>query len=229
MPTENPLRPLTQLLLFGVAVLAAGCIAVSPHQTGRTLGKGGISASGSYNFGMANEGQVFRIKEDIEAADKSNQVQVHLVEVGVQAALNERLDCGLRLNNTGHFTLHLKGQIIGSKQSLVASSLGAEAGVNAFGLLSTLAGYHVALSSFNSLHLTDYLALGFSPRYVFVNVDNYGPINLKYNTSMLGYSVGLFAGRKHMFSIEFSQYAIDLPYRISHAPMLSAGLCLRIQ
>jgi hypothetical protein len=124
--------------------------------------------------------------------------------------------------------MHLKGQIIGDKNSMVASSLGAEAGINPLGLMSIMAGYHVAFSSFNSIHLTDYLALGFSPRYIYVNVNAYGPFDLSYDTSMFGYSAGLYAGRKHIFSLEFSQYAIDLPYRISHSPMISAGLSFRI-
>ncbi len=230
MAKLKKIRLLNLLFFIGSTSIFVGCISVSPHQTGRTLGEKGAVLHGSYNFGMVNEGQVFRgDKGSTEIRDDDNTT-LHLIEVGAQAALNENIDIGFRMNNSGHFTGTLKGQILGNKSSLFASSMGTEAGFNAFGIVSVMAGFHVAFSSFNSLHVTDYLAIGFSPRYIFVDVSGYGPFkSWSYSGSMLGYSAGLYAGRKHIFSLEFSQYALDMPYRAYHSPIISLGVNFRLQ
>jgi len=87
--------------------------------------------------------------------------------------MKENLDLGLKANPSFHFTGTGKFQFIGDKESLFASSLGFDIGIDPLGIVFGGMSYSSSISIYNSIHPTNYLAITLSPKYNYLGFTNF--------------------------------------------------------
>ena len=150
------------------------------------------------------------------------------MELGAFHGITETLDLGLKINSTLQITGISKYQIIGSKKSKFASSVGLDIGLNLFTSSYGVLFYNGKLSIYNSYHFTDKIALTLSPSY---NLARNEKILIEEDPTttykIYGYSVGLIFGQKKQLSIELSQFKNNEPFRFDIKPIVSLGYSIK--
>jgi hypothetical protein len=205
--------------LFLLITLAfQACVSINSNQTGRSLGKGNNSVSGWANYGSA---------KDIEYYSLWDNDRYIFAEGRYMHGVNEDFDLGVTLNLATFFIVNTKYQVLGSKKSLFASSIGLDMGATPVTLMHAMTiGYMTSLKSFNSIHFTEKAGFTFTPTYIFLGRSQFseaygGPYRINHN--LLGYSFGLFYGKKQTFFLEVSNLSTIQNFQPTPEPTISLG------
>ena len=188
-----------------------GCVTLNSNQSGRTLGKG--KSNFSWDFTGGN------MEKPLYTDKKENYV----TNFGYSRGLTENFDIGLALNSGNSLTIKTKYQFLGNKESIFASSIGFDASIDFLGTITANGIAHYGFSSaiYNSIHITDYLAIIAVPKYIlFVSHEFPGEVH----NNIYGYSTGIMLGKNHHFVLEISQFVNNKRYSFKTAPHFSFGI-----
>ena len=175
------------------------CVSLSTLQSGRTLGKHGTELGVHYIGGKYS--QILDNSED----------HAPVIGLKMQFGLTKNFDLGFSADYTSMISAHLKYQFLGSKTSLFAVSGGFETGFNFAGLLSGLSINYLTVPLYSSFHPQKYIALYYSPRYIFASDYQYAseskdPMGLRDRANLFGNSSGFSFGTKHKVLFEIQHF-----------------------
>ena len=118
---KSPMRSIIRItFLLTTIVFVTSCIPLNSMQTGRTVGKGASSGSGSYNVG--------KLDPDVFTADGGTGYN-HIIELQVNHGITEKMDVLAKINSSLYMSAGGKFQFAGNDSSILASSIGLELGV----------------------------------------------------------------------------------------------------
>lgn len=154
-----------------------GCVSLTSIETGRTVGRGEFDLTLSVTSGDYSEASIGGPNdddpEDHDARwDESYAGNYYpVVEVSGTGGIGERTDLGVRVNSALFVSTRIKQQLVGSKTSLLAASVGARAGINlGAALVGAVAYTHGSLPVYVSLHPADEIAFYAIPQYAVTTV-----------------------------------------------------------
>ena len=222
-----------RLLVFSlVLVTQCGCLTLTASETGRTVGKGTAeitvsAASGTYADqsigGPSDDG-----RDDAADEDAYPGRYIPVVEVGGIIGIGENTDLGFQVDTAQFFSARVKQQLLGTKSSFFAASIGLEGGINpgafAFG---GVAYWYGTVPVYLSLHPREKIALYAVPRYTLTSVNVLDPSSVErtgsvWNDPALTYGVAI--GRDRRVAVELSHFG-DASFLPSH---VSVGFSLRL-
>ena len=213
------IEKMKRLLLLIIPLVLMSCVSLNSHQTGRTVGEGSLSIFGNFNFGNIETEEYFDIIEGLPIDSGT----FYVAEIGGLYGIKENLDLGFKINSTLFTTVMTKLQFAGNKESLFASSVGLDIGTSIVGASN----FGASLSSFNSIHPTDYLAFTLTPRYTYLSLS--GGAGDYLGNNIYGYSAGFIIGRRHQFSFEVSQFVNNTAFSFDAKPIISLGYIWKIK
>lgn len=150
--------------------------------------------------------------------------QVFLGDMGVYFSASENLDLGVRANSTTMFSVCGKYQIAGTKQSLLAVSVGGEAGAYLGYVFLDQTAYSTGTALYTSVHPRPNLAFTLSPRYyslVIKDNNNWNARPSKYD--FVGYTGGIVLGQEYQVVVEVAQMVGNAPFTFNSRTLLSLG------
>ncbi len=212
------LNNLRILCLLSLLISISACANFDTTQTGRSIGKNNMSYSGSFNFRAFD-------KSDISL--DSDSILPFSAQARLYYGLNDNFDIGLSINSSSLMTLHSKYQIIGSKNSFYAASIGADIGCATLStFLTKTSAYTGSFRIYNSFHLNDKFGVTFHPAYIyFAKSQNSNKLGGPYDryANIYGLSSAVFYGKSFKVFLETSYFGSFNNDVIKLRPSLSIG------
>lgn len=156
-----------------------GCVSLTSIETGRTVGQGEFDLTLSVTSGEYSEASIGGPNDDDPENDDVDADRYEsyagnyypVAEVSGVGGLGERTDLGFRANSALFVSTSIKQQLVGSKTSLFAASVGARVGINLGAALAGGVAYtHGSIPVYVSLHPTDEIAFYAIPQYAVTTV-----------------------------------------------------------
>jgi hypothetical protein len=158
-----------------VALVAPGCLSVATLDTGRTVGKGAVEVAGGAAAGgfgqtsLSGSNDTGAPSDDDEGIDDTVSPVVPVVELAATYGLGPRTDVGVRFDTALFGAARLKHQVLGTRTSPLAASVGLEVGASPMALLVGGVGYGYASAPLVvSYHPHEAFAVYAAPRYTVV-------------------------------------------------------------
>ena len=213
-------------LFFVVAFLLVsqcGCLSLTTMETGRTVGKGASDLSLSVTSGRYAETSIGGPNDDAdlkEGETNDNDISTTdyypVIEAGGVLGVGERTDIGVRLNSSFFASASMKHQLIGSKTSLFATSIGVRGGVNPMAALvgGVLYGYGIVPVYLSFHPPNSRFAVYAVPQYAITNITvlatppgggRSNPVSWGYT----GITGGVAYGERYRIAIEATHVGID--------------------
>lgn len=203
-----------QLGICALFFLMTSCVSINSLQDGKTLGRNNLEIG--MNADLSGLTNLVVVDENIHWAQFETVARIGVLE---------KLDIGIKFNNTAYAAMNAKYQILGDQKSIFASSLGLEFGAN---IIAETKEFYGLVTSYNSLSFFENnVHFIFSPKYAF---QRDAKLRTTDERHMLGLSYGLLVGNKIRMGIEtthfrvfnginlpqnINQYSICMTYRIS--------------
>jgi hypothetical protein len=190
------------LVLF--MVLLTGCVSLSSLQSGRTLGKGKRELATNINFGEYQTSTAHELLPELK--------NIPIIEFAGTVGVRDNLDLSFKFNTAFNLTGQIKYQFIGDKKSLIASSIGGDAGFNMGSPGSGIfLDFYLSIPLYLSIHPTEKLAFYLTPRLChstfLIAGDPIGDGEIYKETKHLNYAAftyGIMFGKTQRFMIEIS-------------------------
>ena len=173
-----------------VALFFTSCVSITGFEEGRTLGENNLELSGSLNMSS-----IIASTEDDDYSDSGTVPLFPNIEGKFKYGISDDMDLGVRINSNYNFSAFAKFKLSETKKG--ALSTGME--------LSTVGGlsYAVHLPLFFSHYPNSFVALNFSPRYIYQSPtldDNGGGLH------HFGANSGVFIGKDNKVGFDIGYY-----------------------
>jgi hypothetical protein len=187
--------------LVGVVALftLGSCAQYSGFQTAKTVGQG----AGEFYLAAGGLNTQVELGNDSTIIQEEFGVVVPVFELGGRVGVIDDLDIGLKISSTLNILLDAKYQFIGDQDDskfamAVGGAFGYQGGFGSFQI------FQAQLPLYVSYHPVDAFAIYGIPRYAvqFATGDGAGTVN------NAGFSLGIEAGRKVRFGLDFSYFEI---------------------
>lgn len=185
------------ILFFTLLTTLSGCATLFVNQSGMTLGK----KTKEINIGVDYLG-------NSEGGGLIGTVPIIFPVVGINYGLTNNLDIGCMINTSAHLSAMTKYQVIGTKESLFASSIGIRGGFQLGELNGITNLYSLNIQSFNSIHTRDdRLAIFLAPQLIYLRYkEDNSPDNI---INSAAYTLGIIFGEWNKFSFGISQFLVN--------------------
>jgi hypothetical protein len=193
-----------------------GCVSLSSHQTGRTLGEGNSAVFGGFNAGVLASDQ-YKLIDSLGS--------FYFAEAGIWNGISDKFDLAAKVNSSSFITGCSKYQFLGNKESFFASSLGADLGMSPFAIPYGAVTYSASLVSYSSIHPASWVALTFAPRITHFGITNFTQeYGFTDKSNIVGYTAGIIVGRRTQLSVEVSQFVNNTSFSFNTKPIFSIAL-----
>jgi hypothetical protein len=201
--------------IFILSGLFSSCISEVSMQTGRTLGIKKLEVCVNGSSGKFSE---------ISAIDSAGSFDYKpLIGVNLHYGVLKNLNVGVSVNQSTFIGTSMKYQLLGTKQSRFATSLGLNAGFNSGAFLFGNFISFLSVPLYISYHPSNAFSVYLTPRYIatseYIFASETGSQEIGFNRKIyrIGSSYGIMVGEEHKIAIEVSNFgkALFRPTQIS--------------
>lgn len=215
------MKVILYIILSLLIVVQSGCLSMTTQQSGRTVGRSNLELMANATIGRYSHNSIF---DDQEYDHKP------VIEIGGTYGLLNNLDLTVKFNSATFLSTQVKYQFIGNRESLFATSIGAEAGFVPLYTFVGIMDYYVSMPLFASLHPHEKISLFLSPRYVFASSSTFAhPDNAvpepPDRINFVGNAYGIIIGKKHKGILEIAHF----DRRITRPTQVTLGYVVTIR